>query len=201
MTLYRVQAVTTGVAGTPWYNNFYFRTGGNGTASDAAAKVAAFFTAYRQYTYIGLTTRINPEVLVIDGITGDVTATNAVTPTTITGNGTGSMAPGGVTAMIHVRTDTVRNNRRVVGTHNISGLTAGNFDAQGLVAGASATVLQNAAATLIAQGGNDGVIGAVWSRPGLRRFGPIVTPEPGAECIATSVSVPLKPGVIRSRRD
>lgn len=132
-TLLRVRSVTTGVAGTPWYNNTYFDET-SGSAADAIAKLEGFWVRAAPWLKNELTVTIDPEVAVFDTIAGKVTGYQEQTSNPIVGTSTADLLPRASALLFEFLTSEVQNGRKVLGKMFISGLTTSyNVPASGTV--------------------------------------------------------------------
>lgn len=146
--MYRVRAVWTGVAGSPYYSNFYFTEEG-GTAAQARLAVATFLSSIRSVVADNVTYVVENEVPVIDEATGDVIRVDfdAVVHSAA-GQSTATMLPLSNQMLLRLRTGVFIGGREIRGRFFIPGqvVTSAN---DGTVLLATATAVQGFAATLI----------------------------------------------------
>lgn len=193
MTITRVTAVWTGFTGAPGYSNFFFDAFGGGDVVDAEVeRVQAFFTRLSATLPSSVRINVQPEVALVDEMTGDLEAYRNVNtaPAGISGTASGTYsAPSG--AAITWSTDTVNRGRRIRGRTFIVPMGNTMYEANGTLSAAALSDL-NAAATAL-RGTGSGPTLVVWSRPrpgGGAAIGPV-----------TGHRVTDKAAVLRSRRD
>lgn len=202
-TVLRVTAEWTGFSGAPGFTNLHFRdfgTGeGPGTDGDATQAQAAV-TGVRNY-FDAIKGLLPTQVKVqVRGVVDSLNVENGVledsftvpNPLVITGTGNALWA-GPVGAVTNLRTNGIRNGRRVRGRIFLVPLSGLAFDSTtGRLLPTAVTTLTTAAETLRTLGTPD--LG-VWARP----------TAPGAAdgqwFIARTVGVPTIAAVLRSRRD
>lgn len=189
----------TGFNGAPGYTNLYFRdfeTSGLDQAiiDGSVAKVESWVSSIQTRVPNTVTLQVQQTVPIIESTTGTlVRFMNATTaPAARVGSGTGaySAAAG---ACVNWYTDGVRNGRRVRGRSFIVPLAGSALATDGTIDNTQLTGLRSASTTMAAVGGT-GDLG-VWARP----TGPGATD--GVWYSVTSVTVPDKTAVLRSRRD
>lgn len=194
----RVTLNWTGGIGLPGFTVLHFRNSTPGVLSqavvdNAVSKVDAMITAIKPEVPSGVTLATNGTVLEIDDTNGQLTAFWTGTPAAGQA-GTGAStysAPSG--AVINWKTSAVRNGRLLRGRSFLVPLDTGAFDAQGNIASASLTVLQNAAAAVRAASGDARLV--IFGRP----TAPGATDGVSAE--VTSSNVPDLAAILTSRRD
>lgn len=200
-TVGRVEAVWNSFIGAPGYSRFTFEN--PVSAADATVctnKVRAFFFALANYLPTGLTVQVQQQVALHDEQTGLLVGEIAATsqPAVVTGAGsTTNGFAGGAGAFIGWKTQSIWQGRRVQGRTFLVPLT--------LVAESNGT-LTAAAIAAITSAGNGMIAGStpafgVWARKYDKTSGNKPVQIDGSFFLATSVSVPDKSGILRSRRD
>lgn len=208
MTIYRVRLSASGWAGGPSLNTFYFQENPliNQTPSEKAQnmsdRVQAAFTTGKDLWPNLWTALVDPEVAVINEVNGQITDVLPTTPQLpIVGTGTAGFNVLASGLLLQLRTGTFINGRRLKGRAFLSPIGPreeqnGTPNAGGLgVAQSIGTALLSAGVT-----GNELV---VWHRP---KFAvPKTTPPTilanGSKAKVTSITVPDKFVIMRSRRD
>jgi len=156
----RVRVGYSGIGGTPYLSTFYFDGSGSTAAADAATAVSTFQNAVDNIQDTGLSWRVDPQVVEMDPVTGQATASYAQGSL----NGTGALGaeslPFASQGLIQLRTGVYAAGREIRGRLFIPGLVeASNND--GAVVAATVTALNNAAGSLITDANSDW---GVWSR-------------------------------------
>lgn len=160
-TIARIRTIFTGVAGTPWYSNFYFDD--DGTAAGVyQTKVLAFWTALVPgHMRSGITaTMVNPIpimtaagsiVSVVTGAGGSTNGSQSVDP-----------LPPATQALLRLHTGVFEGGREIRGRVFVPGLT----EADNSSAGVSSTLLADMSAAAASLQGSSGANGAwvVWSK-------------------------------------
>lgn len=182
--LTKVRTVMTGVAGSPYYSNFYFADADD-DAADCVAKVRAFWVALNEQLRVGATVTFDPEVMRIDSETGDVVGTGAYTAAAVPMNSVAFALPPATQALVRLRTNTFNGGRRIQGRIYVPNLTT-DWNTGGQVNSGKAATLTTAATALATGSGPQLVI---YSRT-YGTFGPVST-----------ASVWNQFSVLRSRRD
>lgn len=182
--MYRVRTVFTGVTGSPWLSTAFFDEAG-GDASDAVAAVATFWSALDTRLHVDVAWSTEPDVEIVDEVTGNITGIIGVPPTAGTGALAGELAPPATQALVRWRTGSFVGGREIRGRTFIPGLNVTAID-DGNLAAAVQVVFQDAAAALIADVAS---ILVIWSRAN------------GAAAPVVSASVWSQFAVMRSRRD
>ena len=207
-TIMRVKARWSGFAGSPGYSNFYFRDFSSGAPTDADADAAAdrvetFFQALPAYLTNATRITVQSDAEVIEETNGEIVSVlNAGARVAIAGTGgTGgySAASG---AVVTWRTGGVVAGRRVRGRTFLVPLAASAYGADGTITTGLVGTLQTAGAALISIAGSPDV--GVWARPHkqhVNKAGETIPARDGSWWAATSVTVPTKVAVLRSRRD
>lgn len=191
-----VRAISTGVAGSPYYTNLYFNAEPTNVGI-ALARVSQFFTDLRPVMRTGITTNVESEVRVIDPSTGTVTdIVVGAEQAPIAAAAAGSIAPPATQGLIRLQTSGLRLNRQVQGRIFVPGVTVAAVSPTGTAQAAYQTALTDAATALRAA--TSGVQLVVWSRP-RTLTGPVGLP--GQQSPVTGASAWQNFAVLRSRRD
>lgn len=204
----RVKAKWTGFSGAPGYSNFYFRDFSAGeptdTDADAAAdRVETFFNAIPAYLTNATRITLQSDADVINELDGKIVSVlNAGARTAIAGTGGvgGYSAASG--AVITWRTNGVVVGRRVRGRTFLVPLAAPAYAADGTITSGLVNTLTTAGQALISAAGTPDL--GVWARPTEQHInarGETVPARTGIWYVASSVTVPSKVSVLRSRRD
>lgn len=147
----RVRTVTSGVAGVPWYTNWYFGTADTqGNADAAVAKVAAFWDAVDGLMDNACTMLTETEVAVVDPATGDLTGVFSTAGDTETGDSAATPLPYANQGMITWNTGIFLAGRRFRGRTFIPGLTSDVLDTDGTFTGGTITGFNAGSTALIA---------------------------------------------------
>jgi hypothetical protein len=198
----RVKVNWTGFVGGPGYTNLHFEPTVDAPITQAivdaaVAKTQTFITSLRMCLPTTVTIGIDPAVVEIDEVTGNLETywTAAVAATQVGADPTVYSAASG--AVINWYTNEVRNGRRVRGRTFLVPLGGGQYDAQGTIAAAKITDFQNMANAL----SNDATAArlVVWKRP--TEDPDLGTLPDGGAYNVTSYSVPDMAAILRSRRD
>jgi hypothetical protein len=185
MSLYRIRTRVTGPSGGPWLSTFYFDSSG-GTAGQAAAAVELFWFAVKALMVNTVTATNDGVAVTINEVTGEPTAAIAYAATAQVGALATEELPRAAQGLIRWQTGVYLGGRERRGRTFIPGLGEGANTAGGVVAAATITSLNTAAANLI---GDANSILAVWSRA-HGAFSPVVAGTTWNEF-----------AVLRSRRD
>ena len=176
----------TGLAGAPYYSTQYSDGSTQGEADAGIAAVDAFWADLAGYITIGLSIDPNPEVDLVDPVTGLVTDTFATSPIGAGSTGNAPL-PKATQGLIRLRTSSFDAGRRIQGRIFIPALAndaqVGGIPSAGFLG--SAQTAANDFATAMAGAGSL----AVWSR------------KAGLAALVTSTSVWTQFAVLRSRRD
>lgn len=187
----RSTVVFTGLTGLPGYWNFYTAGTTDAHAIEVGDRIGAFLTVLGDVFQEELIWTLQADVSVVDPADGAITAIVSNGGDAGSGNEPGEPLPLSTQLLVRLRTDTLRNNRRVQGRFNLPGISSGVND-QGRPAAFVPVNLQPAVDALIAAGDAD-TRALVWSRP---------TPtEPGLQAQVIQGSVWDQWAVLRSRRD
>lgn len=182
----RVTSTWTGFAGAPGYTQLYFGELDNGTV----AATRAFWNSLTALLPNDVTITVANSGDLIDAVTGDITGGWTETSTTpVVGINTGSWANAAGLGVNWV-TPAIINGRRLRGRTFIVPAASAAFDNDGSLTGATVTTLTAAAQALVADASSELL---VWHRP--------KPGSGGSSAVVTSVVVPDKTFVLRSRRD
>lgn len=118
--------VWTGVAGSPYYSNFYFGPASaeydpalaHDAVADAMNLLGPAFTA-------DLTATVESEVLLIESQTGDAVGSAPAGTVSYTGESTNPLLPASTQALLRLSTGAFVNGRRIQGRVNIPGMVTG----------------------------------------------------------------------------
>lgn len=180
----RVRAVWTGVAGTPYYSNFYFNNL-TGDASSQSAAVGNLFGDLVNFIRTGVSITVEDEVPLIDSVTGDIQSVDiGVNPTLVGADPTEALPPANQ-ILVRQRTDTFITGRRLLGKFYLGGQTQTVNDA-GAVGAPQRSVIAGAFNEMLQ---NPDVQWVVWSRTS------------GQVADVTDISISPQFAVLRSRRD
>lgn len=162
MDMQRVRTVWTGVAGAPYYTNLYFNdtTGASG-AQDAVTAVDTFWTAISGNIEQNCDYVIEPFVAVIGSTEGALVDGHTTTGETGGGTYVGEMLPRQVQGLVRWDTGVIVGGRYLRGRTFIPCIGEPINTTGGVPTTAFATLVNTAAAALIADTGNELVI---WSR-------------------------------------
>ena len=208
-SIMRVRAVSTGWAGAPGLNTFYFRSssaeGGDPTQSDAVLAHDRVHDAFGVSLALyppAHKTNVLPDIDVIDSRTGDLETSFAVNAgTQIVGTGQIGFAPIAIMILLRLNTNTVLDAKRIKGRAFL-GPIAQSSD----VDGTPDVGLTNQALAfgnkLLDGGAGDFPPLVVWHRPREASEGPPAKAfRAGGSALVENVTVPDKFAVMRSRRD
>lgn len=199
MAIGRVRTVFTGPAGSPWLSTAWFDADVAFVAQDWADATGDFWQAADSGMDDTVSWTTEPEILILDEVTGEPSAVQVTTPSTGAGSQAGERAPTLLQALVRWRTGSFVDGREVRGRWFIPGLSELVL-VDGVLESGYTTALSAAAATYIAY---PGVSPVVWQRPRLAD----PTQEPPVEARAGSMH-PITAGAatnrfspLRSRRD
>lgn len=195
----RVRTIFSGVSGSPWYSNLFFDADGGAPEALAASNLTlAFWDALQSIIKENISVAVQPDVTEIDPTLGEIVGVENVPQSPFLALGAQDMLPPATQGLVTLRTGVYRTGRPVIGKIFIPGLIE-QVSANGVLAPATVTTVQNAADALVA-----GVPGSaelvVWSRPKLTS---VVPPAllPGAAIPVVSATAASNFAVLRSRRD
>lgn len=185
MPLQRYRVAMSGFTGGPGIMTLYLST----SVADYAP-IRIFATSLASVQPNGLTYTFPSSIDIINESNGQLTGSIGVTPPAVVTSIVASApysAPSG--AIIRWVTSAIINGTRLVGRTFVVPLAQTSYQADGTLASATITTLQNAANTLLSSYG-DGI--KVWSRPKPTIAGQYAT--------ALSGTVPDMAAILRSRR-
>ena len=194
--LIRAQTRITGGNGLPGLATIYFGGGSSpttiGEATDALARVRAFWNAVRGLMPAAITMdAVNP-VQTLDDVTGALLfLTTAAPPAQVTGSGTNSL-PTATTLIAQWFTATIVGSRLLRGHTNISPVSPATATSLGAPSAGTVTTVLAGMAALGA--GSTAITQRIWHRPAPGGGG-------GSSALVTSYGVGSQYGVLRSRRD
>lgn len=196
MSIMRIRFTLGGLEGMPGLHTSYWN-GASSTpvqadATDAAARVRAFWNSLASTLAVGLTINPLPGVDILDQTDGTlVGGLGPGTLSTVTGSGTGSL-PSASMLLLKLATANIVNGRRVQGRWFIGPVstltnTGGNPTA------ASATALVTAGGLLMSGATSSQLV--VWHRPSD------LAPSGGSAHVVTGFGTATEFATLRSRRD
>lgn len=185
--LRRVRAVSSGVAGSPWYMNWYFTTVGP-SAQPCIDGVFTYLSGLSSMITSSCVWTIEGDVANIDDSTGLLVGVEAATGGSNAGAAAGSIAPPANQALLHLLTDDFVAGRQLRGRQFIPGLVVSQLTPQGNLASATQTDALNAANAL---------------RTSSSSFGPwrVFSKTHLTSAPIDTITCPSKVAVLRSRRD
>ncbi len=184
-TLARIQALWQNFSGAPGYSNFF----STDTTGNMNASVRAFFQAIAGILPSGLTVQVAASGDLISDTTGQITGAWSNAGVAVVTGSSGGVNTGASGAVVHWKTDTVVNGRRIRGRTFLCPLATTAFSASGQVTSGAISTIQTAGAGLITAAGGSLV---VWHRP--------TDFSAGSSGVVTTSSVPVLAAVLRSRR-
>lgn len=119
LMVFRLRAVLTGVAGSPYYLTQYF---GGIDAEDAQVAWGNFLNAMASSWHTSVAWRMESDIVSIDPVTGDIIGVDAGVGRTGQGLISGELMPTMVQGLARLQTDTVAGGRRLQGRQFIPGL-------------------------------------------------------------------------------
>lgn len=180
----RVRVVWNGIGGTPYLTTHYFVGTTQTEADDAVTATGNFWGALDNVLDSGMSWATDPEVTVIDFVSGAPLGAFTTTPVVGTGSVSSNALGFALQGLIRWRTGVFVGGREIRGRTFVPGITAtGGGD--GVPAAATITAMNNAATAFIAA--TPSVL-VVWSR------------QHGQDEPATSGSAWTQFAVLRSRR-
>lgn len=201
MTL-RVEAIWTGLGGSPYYSRFHFgeENGGEGGADAVAAAgaVQGYFSSLMPRLKAGLQVTIQPEVYSFRPSDGELLAAFPVSVAPYSGSVAQDPMPRAVQALGQFITGSFVNGRRLRGRTFIPGIPEGEASPTG---GLSETFRSNlrTAVDLLRTGAPVGQPLVVWSQP--REATENAPARVGAVRAVSSTNVWTEYASLRSRRD
>lgn len=210
--MYRVRAASTGWAGAPGLNTFYFLRSADpaqATESDAtlcANRVRDAFTATNTLWPTQWTVQVSSEVEVLAISTGNLIDSFSVPPiAAISGVSQAGFGPLPACMLVRLKTNTFSDGSRLQGRAFLGPIIPIS-EANGTPNAGGVAAVAGFGAALLDVGVNGGPSVCVWRRP--REAKPVsvlhpngVTARAGMAAAVTSTSAPDKFAVLRSRRD
>lgn len=199
--LIRARAIGSGWVGGPGLATFYFLGSPTPTvaeATEAAARVRAFFVAAAPVIWNSATWQALGDVDVIDDLSGNlVGGATGVTPAPVAGTGGTNLAPPHNAGLVVLNTGFIVRGRRLVGRRFVSPVSTGAIASTGVPTAAAITALA-AAGQALRTTVVTSITSRVWSRP-LFQNGVFVANGTSANHIGETARG--KVASIRSRRD
>jgi len=159
MSLRRVQVIWSGTAIIGGgLSTFYFNDS-VGTAQQNATSVGTFLTSLNTLFASGNSWATSPDVATLNVGTGALESLTSTTPVTGAGSAAGDPAPFATQGLLRMYTSVIAGGRLLRGRIFIPAVVEGS--STGVPSGTYTTAVNNAAATLIADGNSDW---SVWSR-------------------------------------
>lgn len=195
-TILRVRATLTYGTGGPGVHTSYWIPGTTGgvtaDATDAVARVRAFFAAVQTMYPNSTTVQVQTDVAQINDNTGALVGTLAgASVGSVVGTGGASIGPLASMVLLRLRTGLVLNGRLLRGRWYCGPLAAAAISTTGGATTGAITAFNGAGNGMLAVGPTTTAL-AVWNRP---------TVVVGASAGVTSVSTWDQLAVLRSRRD
>nr|CRY96783.1 hypothetical protein [uncultured prokaryote] len=158
----RTRVVWTGVAGTPYYSNFFFVGDGATSAEDAQDATIEWASQVKGIVTPSLSLQVESEVTEINAVTGEIVSAYDVAGSTSVGTATGEPLPFRTQVLTYFGTTAYRSGRRVRGRSFAGGICEpNNVDGVGpseIVREAIQDVYVDTLGSMAASHG-------VWSRP------------------------------------
>lgn len=188
----RVTTVISGLAGAPAFSTLHWLGSGPVDAGNAAARTRAFWLNYQPLWAQAITCTVNPGVLEVDEVDGEITAAYSTGVTPFAGsNIANDPVPAQTQALTTLFTEQYYFGRRVSGRIFVPGLQDGNNTGGRVATGGVGT----AAAGGLVAALQDVQVG-VWSRPQNSQL----IPRPGKFFPALGAVARPTWAVLRSRR-
>lgn len=198
-TIAKVKVRWQGFNGAPGWSNFFFRA----DAADSSFDAGAFMAADRINAFIqnvapvippSVTMQVQNDIEALDEATGQMQHVWTDDPfPTHPGTNANSTYSGPSGMVITWRTAGVRNGRRVRGRTFLVPASAGIYEANGTIAAAHLTTVQNAANSLLTEPASPDL--GIWARPTAKGA------SDGAWFDVTGATIPDIGAILRSRRD
>lgn len=181
----RVETVTAGSQGAPFFTQMYFGDTPTGDAADAVSSVQSFWTNLAPIISASLVMTVSGQVATVDTATGEITDMTSVTGATVLGTDLATILPFSTQGVIKWNTGSFQAGRQIVGRTFIPGMCQ-ESGAAGVPGGDQLEAMGVAADALL----NDtGTPFGIYSRKNLAFFG------------AQSGTPWTQWGILRSRRD
>jgi hypothetical protein len=203
----RVRVDWVGFSGGPGISTFYFDAASS-YASAANPALSTFFAALKPYLPTTVTINFRTSADILDPATGDLVSSASITTgTSQGGTGSGNYAAASGFEVRWITADVV-NSRRVAGRTYFVPAGPASFDNTGNLNSGTKAAVQTAASALLTSLGTGYM---VWARPykptaaQLAKAAAEGKPAPvaraGSAHVVTSIGIPGKLVVLRSRRD
>lgn len=181
---------------TTWYWSGGFPSGGDleSILEDAHNEIAQVYTELRAYIPSNVTMLVQPDVDVVDVVSGEITGVivSGDGELTVVGTNNSSQVSRGTQVCVNLRTDQWIKGRRLAGRHYIGPIGGGVVGNDGRISPATQTTFQTAYTSLTS---GVGARLAVYSRPNL------ATGKPGQYGDVVSTKTMDRPANLSSRRD
>jgi hypothetical protein len=161
MSISRVRTVFTGVGGSPYYSNLYFR----GADASPVAAVNSMWASRVGNLRTGMTITTESEVAVIDEATGNITSYLSGSGGAAVGSSPGPYLPPATQLLLRLATAGLVNNRRVKGRVFVPGLDEGMSTNNGTVDATGAALFVNSFTQMMDLVATNGSPLVVWSKP------------------------------------
>lgn len=182
----RVRVIFTGVAGTPWYSNWYFD--GTGDDQPYADIVGQFWNTIKDIMFSGVSWAVQNTVTHLDVASGQPTGVGTVTGLSGTGTDPSDPLPYATQMLLTLNTGQYVNGRQVRGRINVPGITEPNTSGGLFSTAATGEVLAaaNTVRTAVLEPDN---------------FWLVYSKSTGTVHPVTGNPAARKPAILRSRRD
>lgn len=203
----RVRVSSTGWAGGPGLNTFYFNdiTEDSNSASNCVARVHDALSSCTGIFPTQIEHVVIPDVDKLDPINGEIVATFSVSPLApiVGGSLSTDMLPPATAVLVKLGTNVFVEGRRIRGRAFFSPLASNNSSGLGVPTTLVAPNVDAFGAAMLNKGVTTPDL-VVWQRP--RAADPLHKPKPvtardGHTAVVTAFSTPAKFSVLRSRRD
>jgi hypothetical protein len=204
----RVKARWSGFTGSPGYSNFYFRDFDSGSFTDAMAdaagdRVETFFGACATLFPNNVRITVQSDAEVIEETNGEIISVLSTGPrSAVAGTAAANAYSAASGVVVTWRTGGVVVGRRVRGRTFLVPTANVAYDLDGTLGSGPMNTIQTAANALAATTGSPDL--GVWSRPHKARVakdGTNVPARDGSWYVVTSVTIPDKVAILKSRRD
>jgi len=203
--MYRVRVATSGWAGGPGLNTFYFQSAADPTVHNSTGAQACVDNVHAALQVLAPLrppshlTAVSPEVDILDSSNGELVASYVATaPANIAGIGVAAYNAIAVALLLRLATNGIVAGHRVKGRAFFSPITPDPQN-DGTPLDSAITIVQNTGNALLFTAGNVEEL-VVWSRP-VEVPTETVEARLGSQHKVQSVVCPNKYAVLRSRRD
>lgn len=197
--MYRVRTILTGVAGSPWYSNFYFDPSAEFGEAGLTTAVHDYWASLKGGIHTGISIQVQPDIAVIDPELGEITDYVSSPVAVVSGTDSTRPLPYQTQVLTRFNTGGVVAGRRVIGHTFTPGVCEYSLGADGQFTTTWVAELQNAANTLRTYTAGGLISGlCVWSRP--KHVGGVLV-RAGSTHLVNGCATQAKPAVLRSRRD